>query len=84
MFQGLPYLSYIKDEYGNPMPGLEGNDRFEGYVADLAKEVAKEVGIQYTIIPVKDGKYGAEENGVWNGMIGELMKGVSSGEHCTL
>ena len=63
-----------------PPPGsaFKGNDRYEGYCADLAKKIAKEVNIQYEIQPVKDGKYGSrDENGTWNGMVGELVRSVS-------
>ena len=55
-----------------------GNDRFEGYCADLAEKVAEVIGIDYLIRPAKDGLYGArDENGTWNGMIGELVRNVS-------
>ena len=55
----------------------EGNDRYEGYCADLAGEVAKLINIEYVIEPVKDGKYGNKnDNGSWSGMIGEVITGV--------
>ena len=53
---------------------LKGNDRFEGYVVDLMKEIAKLLNIRFEINLVKDGKYGAMVNATtneWNGMIGE-------------
>jgi len=69
----MPYLSLRENS-----DELEGNDRYEGYVADIASEVAAGVGIDYIIKPVKDEKYGSEdEEGNWNGMIGELIRGVS-------
>ena len=56
----------------------EGNDRYEGYCADLAKKIASIVDIDYKIVPVKDSAYGSrDENGTWNGMVGELIRGVS-------
>ncbi len=62
-------------ENGGP---LIGNDLYEGYALDVAKKVAKIVGYQYRIQPVLDGKYGSQEkNGSWNGMVGELIRGVS-------
>jgi len=78
LFQGMPYLRrrlVSLDE-----KPLEGNDQYEGYVADLAMEVADQIDIDYIIVPVKDGRFGAknEEDGTWNGMIGELIDGVSS------
>ena len=55
-----------------------GNDRFEGYCADLAKKVADIITIDYHIQPVKDGKYGSkDENSSWDGMVGELVRKVS-------
>ena len=55
-----------------------GNDRFEGFIADVLKKLATKVGFQYKLQIVKDGKYGAPlADGNWNGMIGEVMKGVS-------
>lgn len=62
---------------------LDGNDRYEGYCVDLASEIAKHVGIKYKLSIVADGKYGARdpETKTWNGMVGELVYGVSSGEN---
>lgn len=56
---------------------LLGNDRFHGYCADLAVEVARIVGFQYEIRLVKDGFYGVvNDSGAWNGMVGELIRQV--------
>ncbi|XP_028322123.1 glutamate receptor 1-like isoform X2 [Gouania willdenowi] len=56
-----------------------GNDRYEGYCAELAAEIAKHVGFSYRLELVGDGKYGARdpESKMWNGMVGELVYGVS-------
>lgn len=58
---------------------LDGNDKYEGYCVDLASEIAKHVGIKYKLSIVEDGKYGARdpETKIWNGMVGELVYGVS-------
>lgn len=67
---------------------LDGNDRYEGYCVDLAAEIAKHVGIRYKLSVVADGKYGARdpETKTWNGMVGELVYGVSDSldvlKHC--
>lgn len=53
------------------------NDQFEGYCADLAREIANIIHFDYEIRPVKDGKYGINETGPWDGMVGELLRGVS-------
>lgn len=56
-----------------------GNDKYEGYIVELAAEIAKHVGYQYKLKIVSDGKYGAKdtETKMWNGMVGELVYGVS-------
>jgi len=56
---------------------LFGNNRYEGYCADLAKAICRELGINYELRLVKDGKYGEKmSNGTWNGMVGELTRKV--------
>uniref|UniRef100_A0A8D3BUI1 Glutamate receptor n=1 Tax=Scophthalmus maximus TaxID=52904 RepID=A0A8D3BUI1_SCOMX len=56
---------------------LVGNDKYEGYIVELAAEIAKHVGYQYKLKVVSDGKYGARdpETKMWNGMVGELVYG---------
>jgi len=50
---------------------------YDGFCVDLAKQIADFVGFDYDIRPVKDGFYGAkEQNGTWNGMVGELVRHV--------
>lgn len=58
---------------------LVGNDKYEGYIVELAAEIAKHVSYQYKLKIVSDGKYGARdpETKMWNGMVGELVYGVS-------
>lgn len=61
----------------NPDESLTGNQRYEGYCADLALEIGKLVGFDYTLKLVVDNKYGARvENNLWNGMVGELTRQV--------
>ncbi|XP_061596426.1 glutamate receptor 1-like isoform X2 [Cololabis saira] len=54
-----------------------GNERYEGYCAELAAEIAKHVGFVYRLELVGDGKYGSREaeTKMWNGMVGELVYG---------
>ncbi|RCN29927.1 hypothetical protein ANCCAN_24306 [Ancylostoma caninum] len=55
---------------------LMGNDKYEGYCIDLLKKIARLSKFNYTIHEVKDKAYGIrEENGKWNGMVGELING---------
>jgi len=70
--QTAPYLT-LKENF----TGLSGNDLYDGYCADLAKKIADNVGFDYLIKPVADGKYGGrQDNGSWNGMVGELVRRV--------
>lgn len=59
------------------------NERYEGYCVDLAAEIAKHCGFKYQLKIVGDGKYGARdaETKIWNGMVGELVYGVSNWFH---
>jgi ionotropic glutamate receptor len=54
---------------------LKGNDRFEGFAADLMKQIAETLGFQYRIQLVNDSKYGGfDGKSGWNGMIGQLIR----------
>lgn len=57
---------------------LAGNARYEGFSVDLLQRLSERIGFKYVIIPVADGKYGKPNaNGEWNGMVGEVINGVS-------
>ena len=52
-------------------------DEFMGFIADLVKRLSRILAFNYEITLVADGKYGSiDPNGTWNGMIGELIRGV--------
>ncbi|XP_076373999.1 glutamate receptor ionotropic, kainate 2-like isoform X2 [Tachypleus tridentatus] len=55
---------------------LGGNDRYEGYCVDIIHELSKQLGFSYRFKLVNDNAYGIKnEEGEWNGMIGELIRG---------
>jgi len=58
---------------------LSGNDRFEGFGIDLIHELSLMLGFNYTFHLQEDGVYGSmiRETKEWNGMIKELLDGVS-------
>ena len=58
---------------------LIGNNQFEGFCVDMLDQIAEMVGFKYEIKVVEDGNYGKiiDEKGTWNGMVGELLNGVS-------
>lgn len=63
------------DKY--PGSKISGNDRYQGYLVDLVDRMSKHLGFKYQIMPVKDGRYGHQQpDGLWNGMVGELMNEV--------
>ena len=69
-------MTYKKNQTDGGPPWT-GNERFEGYCVDLTNLIAKEVGLDLELRPVKDGKYGQMmSSGAWDGMIGELMREV--------
>ena len=53
-----------------------GNNRYEGFVVDLATAISNIVGFNYTLA-LTDGYGSIGENGEWNGMIRELLEEVS-------
>ena len=55
-----------------------GNDRFEGYIADLTAAVAELAKFKFEFRLVGDNAYGSKNaTGHWNGMVGEVIDGVS-------
>lgn len=53
--------------------------QMEGFCMDLLSEIAKKLGFKYKVQLVKDGSYGRQDEiGNWNGMIGEVVRGVST------
>ena len=71
--QDPPYLTLKPDG-----AFLAGNDRFEGYLADILRLLATSVGFGYEIRLSRDAKHGdMHVDGVWDGMIGDVQRGVS-------
>jgi len=58
---------------------LTGNDRFEGYVADILQRLSTSIGFEYEIRLSSDGRYGEAslQDGQWNGILGEVLRNVS-------
>lgn len=54
---------------------MSGNDKFEGFIPDMMKEMTKILGIEFSINVVKDARYGLCNNGNCTGMIGEVLRG---------
>ncbi|VDK67420.1 unnamed protein product [Gongylonema pulchrum] len=62
---------------------MEPNSRLEGFCIDLLAELSRDLGFTFTIHVVKDQNYGndVDGNGTWDGMIGEILRGVSTLEN---
>jgi hypothetical protein len=55
-----------------------GNDRYEGFIPDLLREIADITREEYEIYLSPDKKYGGQnKDGSWDGMVGELMNRVT-------
>ena len=54
---------------------LKGNDRYEGYVMDLMKEIGALLNTRFEINLVKDEKYGSMVNATTNEWNGKWVKG---------
>ena len=56
-----------------------GTISYDGYCIDLLKELAKILKFTFEIYSSPDGVFGAEtDEGMWNGVIGELVNEVCS------
>ena len=61
-----------------PQHEKKGNKRYEGYCIDLIDEISKILEFNYTIKIVEDMRHGRKnERGEWNGLIRDLIDGVS-------
>lgn len=67
-----PYMM-IKSNASN----LKGNDRFEGFGADLIKLVADKLMFKYEIVVSRETSYGSPVGGEWKGLVRELIDQVS-------
>ena len=55
----------------------DGSISYEGYCIDLLNKLAENLHFTYEIHTSPDEVYGTEmENGLWNGLIGELINEV--------
>ena len=64
----------FKKGHGN----LTGNDRFEGYCIELLQKLADVLDFKYELYLVHDNNFGGRlADGNWNGMVGEVLAGVS-------
>ena len=83
----LSWSSFVKDPpfvmLKKNSGDFRGNDRYEGYLVDLLHVVAERLNFRYEIYECPDGNYGSydKEKDEWNGMVKELIDGVSRDVH---
>jgi len=53
----------------------EGNDGYEGFIKDLLEEISEAQGFSYELQLSVDDKYGVDNGGEWNGLVGMLQRG---------
>ena len=57
---------------------FQDNERYEGFCIEILKALSDMYEFNYTIYQVADNKYGLpNEKGEWNGLVKELIDGVS-------
>lgn len=62
---------------GKVMKNENGNDMWDGYCIDFVKKLSEEMQFDYDLIIPEDRQFGKKlPNGQWNGLIGDLAKGV--------
>ncbi|XP_076874423.1 glutamate receptor ionotropic, NMDA 3A [Brachyhypopomus gauderio] len=69
LFQGL--------QGGNDTVPMEVKKCCYGYCIDLLEKLAEDMGFDFDLYIVGDGKYGAVKNGRWTGLVGDLMSGAA-------
>ncbi|KAI4888084.1 hypothetical protein NFI96_022113 [Prochilodus magdalenae] len=69
LFQGL--------QGGNDTVPVELKKCCYGYCIDLLEKLAEDMGFDFDLYIVGDGKYGAYKNGRWTGLVGDLMSGAA-------
>jgi hypothetical protein len=57
----------------------ENGTHYEGYAIDVIQQVAERLELKYSFTDSSDGQFGVSlSNGSWNGIIGDILAGVSS------
>lgn len=69
LFQGL--------QSGNNTVPTELKKCCYGYCIDLLEKLAEDLGFDFDLYIVGDGKYGAYKNGRWTGLVGDLLSGAA-------
>ena len=68
--------------YSDNYQNKTGKDRFQGFLLDLIEHLSQRLNFRYELYEVEDRNYGKrQDDGTWNGMIRDLIDGVSLARH---
>ena len=76
IIQAIPWTIKMRDPSGQYVKGPDGNFVWEGYCIELIQKLADMMDFDYDLVIPEDGEFGQKVNGVWNGLVGDLAKGV--------
>ncbi|KAG7477176.1 hypothetical protein MATL_G00091220, partial [Megalops atlanticus] len=72
----LEKLFFSLQELNDTVP-IELKKCCYGYCIDLLEKLAEDMGFDFDLYIVGDGKYGAYKNGRWTGLVGDLLSGAA-------
>ncbi|XP_053709205.1 glutamate receptor ionotropic, NMDA 3B [Synchiropus splendidus] len=70
------YFHDVASGNGSLLPA-EYNKCCYGYCIDLLEKLAEDLGFEFDLYIVGDGKYGAWKGGRWTGLVGDLLLGLA-------
>jgi len=66
------------DNESDVNPGDDHQYQYRGYLVDLLEALSKHASFTYSLYAVPDHRRGGlQPEGTWNGLVGELIAGVS-------
>jgi ionotropic glutamate receptor len=77
-FKAVPWTIKKKNPMTNEyMKNPDGTFVWEGYCIELIEKLANMMEFDYDLVIPEDGDFGVRVNGIWNGLVGDLAKGVN-------
>lgn len=71
----------LDSKTSQPIVDADGNFVWEGYCIDFAKRLSEKLDFDYVLVPATKGSFGDRipgMNNTWDGLVGDLMTGVSA------
>lgn len=69
--QALPWSFKINNS-------VTGTSIWSGYCVDFTSKIAEMLNFNYEFVEPNNGTFGEKINGIWDGVIGDLVTGVSN------